>query len=92
MLRVELTTQLWRIRTLITLAAVAAIPVASGLGTASYAGHRYGSQGGLYGASPFSARLFRLYSVCSRLLLPIVCSPTVTEVVLVPCLLTTWSS
>lgn len=55
MLRVELTTQLWRIRTLITLAAVAAIPVASGLGTASYAGHRYGSQGGLYGASPFSA-------------------------------------
>lgn len=55
MLRVELIKQLVRIRSLIALAALAAVPVAAGLGTASRAGGRDGSQGGLYGASPFSA-------------------------------------
>jgi ABC-2 type transport system permease protein len=55
MLRVELTKQLLRVRSLIALAALAAVPVAAGLGTASRAGGRDGSQGGLYGASPYSA-------------------------------------
>jgi ABC-2 type transport system permease protein len=55
MLRVELTKQMLRVRSLIALAALAAMPVAAGLGTASHAGGRDGSQGGLYGASPYSA-------------------------------------
>ncbi|MGI8879157.1 MAG: ABC transporter permease [Jatrophihabitans sp.] len=55
MLRVELTTQLWRIRTMIALACLAAVPVVAGLATASHAGHRNGTQGGLFGAGTFSA-------------------------------------
>jgi ABC-2 type transport system permease protein len=55
MCRVELTKQLLRVRSLIALAVLAAVPVAAGLGTASHAGGRDGSQGGLYGASPYSA-------------------------------------
>ena len=43
MLRVELTTQLLRLRTLIAMLGLAAIPVASGLSFASSAGHRNGS-------------------------------------------------
>ena len=38
MLRVELTKQLLRVRSLVALAALAAVPVAAGLGTASHAG------------------------------------------------------
>jgi ABC-2 type transport system permease protein len=55
MLRVELTTQLVRIRTLIALACLAAVPVLSGLATASNAGHRNGTQSGLFGAGTYSA-------------------------------------
>ena len=51
MTRVELATQLLRIRTLITLACVAAVPIIGGLATASHAGHRDGTQGGLFGAA-----------------------------------------
>ncbi|MFE7302231.1 hypothetical protein [Streptomyces sp. NPDC057579] len=40
MLRVELTTQLLRIRTLVVLACLAAVPVMAGLSYASHAGHR----------------------------------------------------
>jgi ABC-2 type transport system permease protein len=42
-------------RTLIALACLAAIPVVAGLADASNAGHRNGSQGGLFGASSYSA-------------------------------------
>jgi ABC-type transport system involved in multi-copper enzyme maturation permease subunit len=54
-LRFELTTQLIRLRTLIALIFLAAVPVAAGLSFASSAGHRNGNQGGLFGASPYSA-------------------------------------
>src|SRR5438552_1945427 len=54
-LRVELTTQLRRVRTLIALAGLAAVPIVAGLATASEAGHRNGNQGGLFGAAPYSA-------------------------------------
>ena len=55
MLRCELTTQLLRLRTLIALAFLAAVPVAAAMSFASHAGHRNGTQGGLFGASPYSA-------------------------------------
>jgi ABC-2 type transport system permease protein len=55
MLRVELTTQLFRLRTLVALACLAAVPVVAGLATASHAGRRNGAQGGLFGASTYSA-------------------------------------
>ncbi|GII33511.1 ABC transporter permease [Planotetraspora mira] len=55
MLRVELTTQLLRIRTLVALACLAAVPVFAGLATMSSAGHRYNNQSGLFGPSPYSA-------------------------------------
>jgi ABC-type transport system involved in multi-copper enzyme maturation permease subunit len=54
-LRGELTTQLLRWRTLIALLCLAAVPVAAGLSLASSAGHRNGTETGLFGASPFSA-------------------------------------
>lgn len=55
MLRAELTKQLFRTRTLMALAAAAAVPIAFGLSTASQAGGRNGTQSGFYGAAPFSA-------------------------------------
>ncbi|MFC4050031.1 hypothetical protein ACFOY4_10080 [Actinomadura syzygii] len=55
MLRVELTTQLLRIRTLIALACLAAVPALAAFATASHAGHRNGDQGGLFGAATYSA-------------------------------------
>jgi ABC-2 type transport system permease protein len=55
MLRVELTTQLLRIRTLIALACLAIVPGVAGLATDSHAGRRNGTQGGLFGASAYSA-------------------------------------
>ncbi len=55
MLRVELTTQLLRVRTLIALACLAAVPVIGGLATVSHAGHRDGTQGGLFGSATYSA-------------------------------------
>jgi len=55
MLRTELSVQLVRLRTLIVMAFLAGVPVVAGLTTASHAGHRNGPQGGLFGASTFSA-------------------------------------
>jgi ABC-2 type transport system permease protein len=55
MLRVELTGQLLRLRTLVALACLAAVPVLAGFATASHAGHRNGTQGGLFGVSTYSA-------------------------------------
>jgi ABC-2 type transport system permease protein len=54
-LRFELTTQLLRLRTLIAVLCLAAVPVAAGCSFASSAGHRNGTETGLFGASPFSA-------------------------------------
>lgn len=55
MLRSELVKQLLRARTLVALAALAAVPVIAALATASDAGHRNGTQTGLFGAASFSA-------------------------------------
>ncbi|PJN31622.1 hypothetical protein CG747_44275 [Streptomyces sp. CB02959] len=73
MLRVELTTQLLRIRTLVVLACLAAVPVMAGLSYASHAGHRNGRQTGLFGASPYSALNHAMASMAfiEPLLLPI---------------------
>lgn len=74
MLRVELTTQLWRVRTLITLLCLAAIPITVAATTASHAGHRNGTQGGLFGASTYSALNHTMASLefTGPLLLPLV--------------------
>lgn len=74
MLRVELTQQLLRLRTMIALLCLAAVPVIAGLTTASTAGRRNGSQGGLFGASTFSALNHAAASLqfIGPLLLPIV--------------------
>jgi ABC-2 type transport system permease protein len=73
-LRFELTTQLMRLRTMIALICLAAVPVAAGLSFASSAGHRNGNQGGLFGASPYSAANHMMASLefIGPLLLPIV--------------------
>ncbi len=55
MIRVELQSQLLRLRTLIVLGFLAVLPVVAALATASNAGHRNGTQGGLFGASTYSA-------------------------------------
>jgi ABC-2 type transport system permease protein len=72
-LRAELTTQVLRIRTLIALACLAAVPVAAGLATGSHSGHRNGSQGGLFGASTYSALNHTMASLefIAPLLLPV---------------------
>ncbi|MEU7875526.1 ABC transporter permease [Dactylosporangium sp. NPDC049140] len=74
MLRVELTTQLLRLRTLIAFAALAALPVVAGLATASSAGKRLNGQDGLFGAAPYSALNHAMASLefTGPLLLPIV--------------------
>ncbi|MFF5173469.1 ABC transporter permease [Micromonospora sp. NPDC000089] len=74
MLRFELTTQLLRLRTLVALGVLAAVPVAAGLSFASSAGHRNGDEGGLFGASPYSALNHAMASLqfINPLLLPIV--------------------
>ncbi len=74
MLRVELATQLARVRTLIALAFLAAVPVLAGLLFASDAGHRNGTQTGLYGASPYSALNHTMASLefIAPLLLPVI--------------------
>jgi ABC-2 type transport system permease protein len=73
-LRFELTTQLLRLRTLIALAALAAVPIAAALSFASSAGHRNGTESGLFGASPYSADNHAMASLefTGPLLLPIV--------------------
>jgi ABC-2 type transport system permease protein len=72
-LRVELDAQLLRVRTLIALACLAAVPVIAGLATASHAGHRDGTQGGLFGAATYSALNHTMASLdfTAPLLLPI---------------------
>jgi ABC-2 type transport system permease protein len=55
MLRAELTKQLFRVRSLVALGALAAVPVVAAAITASKAGEQNGHQGGLFGASPYSA-------------------------------------
>jgi ABC-type transport system involved in multi-copper enzyme maturation permease subunit len=74
MLRVELRTQILRLRTLIALGCVVAVPIAAGLATASSAGHRYNNQDGLFGASTYSALNHAMASLqfTGPLLLPIV--------------------
>lgn len=54
-LRAELVKQLLRRRSVVILAGLAALPLVAAAATASRAGGRNGTQGGLYGASPFSA-------------------------------------
>ena len=73
MMGVELATQLLRIRTLIALACLAGVPVAAGLATASHAGHRDGTQGGLFGAATYSALNHTMASLdfTAPLLLPL---------------------
>ena len=82
MLRCELTTQLLRLRTLIALLGLAAIPVAAGLSFASSAGRRNGSQDGLFGASPYSALNHDMASLefIGPLLLPIVVALLATAI------------
>src|SRR3954451_8767890 len=74
MLRIELTTQLLRLRTFIAFAGLAGVPVLAALATAGEAGHRHGSEVGLFGASPFSALNHTMASLAfiAPLLLPIV--------------------
>jgi ABC-2 type transport system permease protein len=74
MLRVELRTQILRLRTLIALGCLAAVPIAAGAATAASAGHRYNNQEGLFGASTFSAVNHAMASLqfTGPLLLPIV--------------------
>ncbi|MGI5239926.1 ABC transporter permease [Dactylosporangium sp. CA-139066] len=74
MLRVELTTQILRLRTLIALGGVAAVPIAAGLATASSAGTRHHNQDGLFGASTYSALNHAMASLqfTGPLLLPVV--------------------
>lgn len=76
MLRVELTTQLLRIRTLVALACLAAVPVAAGVSTAGNAGHRNGGNVGLFGAATYSALNHAVASLAflEPLLLPVVVS------------------
>jgi ABC-2 type transport system permease protein len=75
-LRVELTTQLLRIRTLVALACLAAVPVLAAVATAPDAGHRNGGEHGLFGASPYSALNHAMASLAfiAPLLLPVVVS------------------
>jgi ABC-2 type transport system permease protein len=74
MLRFELTTQLIRLRTVLALVCLGALPVAAALSFASSAGQRNGDQGGLFGASPYSALNHTMASLefIAPLLLPIV--------------------
>jgi len=82
MLRAELTTQLVRLRTLIALACLAAVPVLAAVSFASSAGHRNGTQGGLFGASPYSALNHTMASLAfiGPLLLPIIVALLATAI------------
>ncbi|WP_141579132.1 ABC transporter permease [Actinomadura sp. WMMA1423] len=82
MLRVELTSQLLRVRTLMALACLAAVPVAAALATAPHAGHRNGAQDGLFGAATYSALNHTIASLqfIAPLLLPIVVALLATAI------------
>jgi len=81
-LRVELTTHLLRLRTLIAMIGLAAVPVSAGLSFASSAGRRNGDQGGRFGASPYSALNHDMASLefVGPLLLPIVVALLATAI------------
>jgi ABC-type transport system involved in multi-copper enzyme maturation permease subunit len=55
MLQAELFKQLLRVRSMVALGILAAVPVIAGLVTLSHAGERNGTEVGLYGAGPYSA-------------------------------------
>lgn len=82
MLRVELIQQFLRLRTLIALACLTAVPVIAGVATASDAGRRNGDQTGLFGASTFSALNHTVASLdfIGPLLLPIVVALLATAI------------
>src|SRR4051812_28019759 len=81
-LRFELTTQLMRLRSLLALAGLAGVPVAAALSFKSSAGHRNGTQGGLFGAAPYSALNHAMASLefIAPLLLPIVVALLATAI------------
>lgn len=82
MIRVELRSQLLRLRTMIALAALAAVPVIAAAATASNAGHQNGTQGGLFGAGTFSALNHAAASLefIGPLLLPVVVAMLCTAI------------
>ena len=82
MLRIELSTQLIRLRTLIALTCLAAIPVMVAASFASKAGHRNGNLDGLFGASPYSALNHAMAGLqfVGPLLLPIVIALLATAI------------
>jgi ABC-type transport system involved in multi-copper enzyme maturation permease subunit len=82
MLRVELTAQLLRLRTLVALACLGAVPVVAGVATARHAGHRNGDQSGLFGAGTYSALNHTMASLAftAPLLLPIVVTLLATAI------------
>lgn len=73
MLRVELTTQLLRIRTFVVLVCLAAVPVVAALANSPDARHRDGHRTGLFGASTYSALNHAMASMAfvEPLLMPI---------------------
>lgn len=74
MLRIELRTQLLRVRTLIALACLAAVPIVAAIATAPHAGGPNGKQGGLFGTATYSAVNHTMASLAfiAPMLLPIV--------------------
>lgn len=82
MLRVELTTQIARLRTLVAVICLAAIPVLAGFTTASHAGHRNGRNSGLFGAATYSALNHTAASLqfIAPLLLPLVVTLLATAI------------
>jgi len=82
MLHYELTTQLARLRTVIALLCLAALPAVAALSLASSAGHRNGDQGGLFGVSPYCALNHTMASLefIAPLLLPIVVALLATAI------------
>jgi ABC-type transport system involved in multi-copper enzyme maturation permease subunit len=81
-LRLELSTQLVRLRTLIALALPAAIPVLAAASLASHAGRRNGTDTGLFGASPYSSLNHAMASLefTGPLLLPIIVALLATAI------------
>ena len=82
MLRIELSTHLARLRTLVALALLAAVPVVAAVTTASHAGHRNGTETGLFGAGPYSALNHAAASLAfvGPLLLPLVVALLATAI------------
>jgi ABC-type transport system involved in multi-copper enzyme maturation permease subunit len=81
-LRAELSTQLIRLRTLISLAIVAAVPILAAFSYANSAGRRNGTQDGLFGASTYSAMNHAMagFEFVVPLLLPIIVTVLATAI------------